>query len=181
MHAFATFLIQAALKAPSPFLKQTRLDQDLQQAIEWIAARSATQVLHLCCGMLCFAWAQRQVKQEREQVISAIEEAGQELWKSGAVANWYADADRQVAAVSRTVNGPLLEYLAEVHDYLSRSLALLCVLQLPGNRLRGCSLHPVFQGRGPNHRGASLQRQWNKIAGDAGCRYRGFAGKGADR
>ena len=35
---------QAALKAPSPFLKQTRLDQDLQQSIEWIAARSAMQV-----------------------------------------------------------------------------------------------------------------------------------------
>ena len=60
-------------------------------------------------------------------MISAIEEAGKELWKSGAVASWYADADRQVAAVSRTVNGPLLEYLAEVHDYLPRSLALFCV------------------------------------------------------
>ena len=76
------------------------------------------------------ALAHIQVKQEREQVISSIEEAGKELWRSGAVANWYAEADRQVAAVSRTVNGPLLEYLAGVRSLVALACAaLFCICQ----------------------------------------------------
>ena len=70
------------------------------QALQWIAARSATQVMA-----------------EREAVISSLEFADQLMRESGACGAWFQNSDEQVRAVAGNANGLLLEQLLAASDY----------------------------------------------------------------
>ena len=77
LHDLAHFPFQAALKAPSPFLKQTRLDQDLQQSIEWVAARSAIQVTYsLLLAWFCACLSSGQARTRTSDLINRGSWAG---------------------------------------------------------------------------------------------------------
>ena len=49
--------------------------------------------------------------EQREAMISAIEEAGAEIRASGALEDWFESCDERVRKVSETVNGVLFSEL----------------------------------------------------------------------
>jgi hypothetical protein len=72
----------------------------LLQATEWIAARNAQEIIA-----------------EREAMIAGLEEANQQMWRSGLCQQWFEGADEAVRAVTKGVNGPLLAALLEASGY----------------------------------------------------------------
>ena len=70
------------------------------EAIRWIAERDPDRIMR-----------------EREEVISALEEAGRRMWNSGLVKSWYEGADPTVRAAAGRVNGYLLEQLLRATGY----------------------------------------------------------------
>ena len=101
-----TEFIKKALLAEDPFAKRVPLASDLQGAVEWIQARSCEQVhatnsVHAwsCvafCVHICICW---QVNAEREQIMSQIEAAAEQLHVTGATEQWFQDADSGVKQV----------------------------------------------------------------------------------
>ena len=53
----------------------------------------------------------------REGVLQTLEEAAAKMWSSGTCERWLAEAEPGVAAVSRTVNGPLMLDLCKLIEY----------------------------------------------------------------
>ena len=61
-----------------------------------------------------------QVIEQRTSLIVQIEAAAKELESSGERGRWLASADPLVREVSKDVNGPLLEMLADAIDFHDR-------------------------------------------------------------
>ena len=95
---------QDALEAPSPFARPVPLDADLEAAIEWTCGRTA-----------------QQAKDEREALIAQIEEVGKQYRNAGLCEEWLSRADPQTRKICSTVNGPLLEMLAQSIGYRDAS------------------------------------------------------------
>ena len=87
--------LSAALDQGWPDTTEELLNDDVRQCLLWVASRSEDQIIA-----------------DRESFICRIEQRGNHLLTSGAVEKWFVGSDEYVRAVSRTVNGPLLEELA---------------------------------------------------------------------
>jgi len=55
--------------------------------------------------------------QEREEMISQLELASEEIWLSGKGAHWFRDSDEIIKKVTEGVNGFLLEQLLMASHY----------------------------------------------------------------
>ena len=55
--------------------------------------------------------------QEREEMISQLELASEEIWRSGKGAHWFRDSDEIIKKVIEGVNGFLLEQLLMASHY----------------------------------------------------------------
>ena len=77
-----------------PFAWKERLAPTVSEAIEWQVSRTPQEVID-----------------EREEMISAIEFAGSEIFASGKGDHWFADCDEITKRVTEGVNGYLLEEL----------------------------------------------------------------------
>ena len=87
----------ASLTSKDPFeIDENKMDQAVIECLEWRKNLSNTEVTAL-----------------REQQICEIEQLGANMWRSGAVHEWMNNADHFVKCISRNVNGPLLEQLAQ--------------------------------------------------------------------
>ena len=62
-----------------------------------------------------------QVIEQRTSLIEQIEAAAKELESSGERGRWLASADPLVREISKDVNGPLLELLADAIDFHDRA------------------------------------------------------------
>ena len=89
-----------ALSSPWPAQEAFFIEPDLQEALDWVAARSPDEVMRA-----------------REEIICAIEARAAHLRASGAVEAWMSEADDILRGVAAGVNGPLLEELASITDY----------------------------------------------------------------
>ena len=89
-----------AVASGNPVEQQFQLEGCLVEALEWQAARSPKQIM-----------------EEREAVICALEDACARMFKSGLVADWYAGCDENIKTLCRVVNGPLLEQLAKITQH----------------------------------------------------------------
>ena len=54
---------------------------------------------------------------DRESMISALEEAGERMWKSGLAEKWYEGADPALRTAAGPVNGHLFEQLLRATGY----------------------------------------------------------------
>lgn len=86
---------QAAQLEGQGGLRKMQPDEATTKSLEWISKRTPRQVMN-----------------EREEVISAIEKNAAELVASGQQRQWLLGADQDTAKASATVNGPLAEELA---------------------------------------------------------------------
>ena len=125
----------------NPFEQRTALPDDLRDALAWIERRTCEEVGCSCPrgARMHFASTCPQVNKERDIIMSQIEAAAEELKASGKVAKWFRPADNGIvkvgrhpwlphpsprgcwhaAQVAKSVNGPMLEMLAETtrwHD-----------------------------------------------------------------
>ena len=55
--------------------------------------------------------------QEREEMITQLELASEEIWLSGKGAHWFRDSDEIIKKVTEGVNGFLLEQLLAASHY----------------------------------------------------------------
>ena len=94
------FVRAAVTSTEAVFEKQIVLDKDILEAIEWAAGKSV-----------------QEVRDAREAVVCAVERLAAKLVKSGQVDRWFGDADAGVRSVSKSVNGPLFELLAQRAAY----------------------------------------------------------------
>ena len=91
-----------AIKNPISFdTKQTTLESDAQQCIDWRKSVSNTKAT-----------------QFRETTISRIEHDANAFWQSGKVSAWLNKSDHIIKHISRQVNGPLLEQLVQEISYV---------------------------------------------------------------
>ena len=81
-------------------LGQENVSKDILDAIEWQTHRTAEETIRY-----------------REHVISSLECAGKEMWSNGTCSRWLSNADADVAKVSATVNGTMLEDLCKSVGY----------------------------------------------------------------
>ena len=87
----------ASCKLPVPHrFDSTALDADVVAAIQWIATTDPNAIMA-----------------ERENATAWVESIGHAFVESGATEQWFSDADPEIRAVTRGVNGPLAEWLAE--------------------------------------------------------------------
>ena len=61
----------------------------------------------------CAERSDAEVMAEREEVIMRIEKVGSHLRRSGACRAWLSDASPEIQLLAATVNGPLLQHLAQ--------------------------------------------------------------------
>jgi hypothetical protein len=92
---WAQMLAFVARAQASPFTERATHETSTSKVLDWLSTRRS-----------------RQARQERERVITAIEDRAAELVRSGAHAQWLLGADPHVAQVASTVNGPLAMELA---------------------------------------------------------------------
>jgi len=85
----------AALGHEDPFLRQGCLDDDVDEALQWMAALPAEGV-----------------NATRETITVGIECWAERLRRDGACVAWLHGADPSVRKVSTSVNGPLFSELA---------------------------------------------------------------------
>ena len=76
------------------------------QAIEWVACRSAEEVIA-----------------QREAMITKIEEAGRHMHAQGTCKAWMMRADAKTKVLASEVNGPLLKALLEASGYVDADCA----------------------------------------------------------
>ena len=109
----------AAVDGPDYFSMEAKLDADLQQAIQWVAARPAQEacVLGLSSFLAQLQRCRVQVNAERLSIIAQIEKAGKQMRQSGAANGWFGSSDNKVRRICKGVNGPLLQMLAEACNY----------------------------------------------------------------
>ena len=109
----------AAVDGPDYFSMEAKLDADLQQAIQWVAARPAQEacVLGLSSFLAQLQRCRVQVNAERLSIIAQIEKAGKQMRQSGAADGWFGSSDNKVRRICKGVNGPLLQMLAEACNY----------------------------------------------------------------
>ena len=92
------------------------------QAVEWIANRTASQVI-----------------EEREAIIAQLEWADLLMRESGACEDWFRGCDDEVRAVAGDANGYLLEQLLAASDYCDKA----CVELLRQGAPTECGSVPV--------------------------------------
>ena len=73
---------------------QAKIPVDIDAAFRWQSARTPGEVIS-----------------EREHIMKSLENAGDQMWASGACKRWLQSADAAVATVSDTVNGPIWQDL----------------------------------------------------------------------
>lgn len=92
-----------ALHSEDAWWNKPSLDQVLFENLQWQAKRSP-----------------REIMDAREEVVAALEKAGQAMMQSGAAQRWFAGADDDVVKVASGVNGLLLEQLAFITGHVDR-------------------------------------------------------------
>ena len=85
-----------ARHARALYVSQAPMHKDVEDAIRWTAARSCEEAMA-----------------EREAIINALEKAAKGMRNRGDCKRWLAHADCDVKRLSRTVHGPMFEYLAD--------------------------------------------------------------------
>ena len=91
---------RASLRMKDPFKSASSIPEDVESALKWQAGKSSEQVIR-----------------ERETTLCDLEATGQYMRDEGLCEAWFADCPDEIRAVSRTVNGPLLAYLATYFGY----------------------------------------------------------------
>ena len=87
--------LSAALDAEDPFAAKVVVDEDALAAVRWMASSSDQEIM-----------------EEREMIVRCVEELGREVHASGEQKAWLSSCDAATAAVAASVNGPLLENVA---------------------------------------------------------------------
>jgi hypothetical protein len=75
-----------AVRGPSPFVDDSKLDPSVEEALLWQASKSAQEVIA-----------------EREAMICSLERAGALMWETGAAAGWSEGCDSDIAKVCLSV------------------------------------------------------------------------------
>ena len=89
-----------ALDAQDPFELEAKIPDDVAAAFRWQADKTPEEVIS-----------------EREYILSSLEAEGRSMWASGACQSWLESAEAALAAVSATVNGPILQDLCRAISY----------------------------------------------------------------
>ena len=79
---------------------QAKIPDDVAAAFRWQADKTPEEVIS-----------------DREYILSSLEAEGRSMWASGACESWLQSADAALAAVSVTVNGPILLDLCRAIGY----------------------------------------------------------------
>ena len=95
---------RASLRMRDPFKLANSIPEDVESALKWQAGKSSEQVIR-----------------EREATLCYLEATGKSMWDKGLCEAWFADCTDEIRAVSCTVNGPLLAYLASSVGYCDQS------------------------------------------------------------
>ena len=69
--------------------------------------------------------------QEREEMITQLELASEEIWLSGKGAHWFRDGEEIIKKVTEGVNGFLLEQLLIASQYLPSLTNFLTTAKSP--------------------------------------------------
>ena len=75
---------------------QAELPKDAEQALQWQTGLSDDEIMR-----------------DRERILNTLEDAAKVMWQEGLCQKWLEGADPQVAVVSKTVNGIIMEDLAK--------------------------------------------------------------------
>ena len=109
--------LQYALDARAmddPFICSSQLDATLLEVYVCICMLCVMSMRSLVLGK-AFDWQKErsveQVIQEREDMISQLELANEELWSSGKCHHWFRNSDETIRRVTEGVNGYLMEQL----------------------------------------------------------------------
>ena len=78
----------------------SHLSEDVVDCIKWQATRGPSEVI-----------------EQREEMLVALERAGETMRETGHVEEWFSDCDPHVRKLCHEVNGPLLETLAKASGY----------------------------------------------------------------
>ena len=89
-----------AYAGENPFGDDEQPCVQVLEILKWIAQRNPERIIT-----------------ERENMITALEEAGQRMWASGLAEQWYVGADPVLRAAVGQVNGHLLEQLLRATGY----------------------------------------------------------------
>lgn len=158
-----------ALATADKFTKATTLEQDLLDAVEWISGRTPERV-----------------NEERECIMRQIEAAAFEMREHGQCTGWLKCADgltKQVAGVlffchrpllcvlggvqvSKEVNGPLMEMLADTCRHHDKEAAQLFRKGGPLVSPFDCFVFaqlPILRVRAASGRQVEVHRQWEAM------------------
>jgi hypothetical protein len=75
-----------AMRGPSPFVNEEKLEPSVEEALLWQSSRSAQEVIA-----------------EREAMICSLERAGALMWETGAAVGWSEGCDSDIAKVCLSV------------------------------------------------------------------------------
>ena len=85
----------------NPFARQSHVDTNVVEAIRWMGETTPEEIM-----------------EEREQATRKVERLAHTCWMTGEVETWFAEADPLVRNVSKFVNGPVFEKLANDIDFI---------------------------------------------------------------
>ena len=107
----------SAVTSEDPFEKyRKKLDAELVDAIQWVSEKSPGQVREhrdRVIRAIVALGAQRSCVRTHSFDFLCLSRAGTKLREDGAVDQWFEGADSSVRGVSKGINGPLWEHLAE--------------------------------------------------------------------
>ena len=86
---------KAACEDPDPFGAKDRIDGDVLGALEWIQSKAPDEIM-----------------EEREAMMSSLEEANRVMRETGLCDAWFGDCDPLIKNLCQNVNGHLAEQLA---------------------------------------------------------------------